>query len=71
MWSLMREQGFSDEALMAKLVELDEADGVADGRRTRQPSVCRKCGSKVAASLSVLRTGSGNRTWALRRSVTY
>ena len=52
MWSLMREQGFSDEDLMAKLVELDEADGVADGRRTRQPSVCRKCGSKVAASLS-------------------
>lgn len=52
MWALLREQGLSDEDLMAKVVELDEADGVADGRHTPQPTACRGCGAKVAAGLT-------------------
>ena len=52
MWSLLREQGLSDDQLIARLVELDEADGVNDGRHTPLPSDCPSCGSKVAAGLS-------------------
>lgn len=51
MWALLGEQGLTDEKLAAKLVELDEAVGTADGRRTRLPSTCRGCGSKVAVGL--------------------
>jgi hypothetical protein len=52
MWALLEEAGYSDEALAAKLTELDEADGVADGRHTEKPATCRKCGSKVAVGLA-------------------
>jgi hypothetical protein len=52
MWGLLEEAGYSEEALTAKLVELDEADGVADGRHTQMPATCGKCGSKVAVGLS-------------------
>lgn len=51
MWSLLQEQGYSDEQLAEKLMELDGADGTIDGRRTPAPSTCRSCGSKVAAGL--------------------
>lgn len=51
MWSLMREQGFSDEDLAARLMELDAGDGLADGRRTSPPRTCSSCGSKVAAGI--------------------
>ena len=51
MWSLLRENGFRDEDLAAKLMELDTSDGTMDGRRTPAPSTCRSCGSKVAAGL--------------------
>lgn len=52
MWSLLRDQGFTDEDLAARLMELDQQDGTMDGRRTPAPSTCRSCGSKVAAGLS-------------------
>lgn len=52
MWSLMREQGFSDADLAARLMELDQSDGSIDGRRTIPPATCRSCGSKVAAGLT-------------------
>jgi hypothetical protein len=51
MWSLLREQGLSDDDLAARLMELDQSDGTMDGRRTPAPSTCRSCGSKVAAGL--------------------
>src|SRR5690554_6544051 len=52
MWCLMREQGFSDEQLAARLMELDGADGTFDGRRSPPPATCASCGSKVAAGLT-------------------
>jgi hypothetical protein len=52
MWSLLKEQGFTDEQLAGRLAELDHGDGVGDGRRTPQTSDCRECGSKVAAGLT-------------------
>ena len=51
MWSLLKEQGFTDEQLAGRLAELDHGDGICDGRRTPQTKVCRECGSKVAAGL--------------------
>ena len=52
MWELTKEQHrLSDQHLADKLVELDEADGTADGRRTPTPMDCRSCGSKVTAGL--------------------
>ncbi len=51
MWAMLREQGFSDEQLAAKLAELDGADGAVDGVRAKRPTDCRSCGSKIAAGL--------------------
>lgn len=51
MWSLMEEQGVSPEQLIAKLEEIDGADGELDGQVTRSVKDCRSCGSKVAAGL--------------------
>lgn len=51
MWAVLRENGFSDEDLAAKLTEFDSADGSMDGRRTPAPATCRGCGSKVPAGL--------------------
>ncbi len=47
MWTLLKEQGLTDEQLMAKMEELDKADNVVDGRKTPTVTVCRSCGSKV------------------------
>lgn len=52
MWSLLEEQGLTAEQLRQRIAQLDEADGVADGKLTALPTVCRDCGSKVAAGLS-------------------
>lgn len=51
MWSLLRDRGFSDEELAARLMELDSGDGFTDGRRTAPPRTCPACHSKVAAVL--------------------
>lgn len=47
MWDLLKEQGFTDEQLAERIRSLDEADGVADGRRKRPPVPCRSCGSMI------------------------
>lgn len=52
MWSLLRDQGYTDEELAARLAELDAADGTSDSRRTTLAQDCRECGSKVAAGLA-------------------
>jgi len=49
MWDLLKEQGFTDEQLAAKIREFDEADGVSDGRRRKAPVPCRACGSMIPA----------------------
>ncbi len=48
MWSLMRENGLTDDDLAARIRELDESDGTADGKRTPQPVRCTACDSMVS-----------------------
>lgn len=50
-WALIEESGVTPERLMAKIEELDMADGVADGKIGRSPVVCPSCDSRVAAGL--------------------
>ena len=64
--TLLEDAGVTtEEALAARIREMDEADGVADGRRTPRPGTCSGCGAAVAAGLeacqfcgSVLSAGS-------------
>lgn len=51
LWALLEEQGMTAEQLVAKLEELDLADGHADGQVTRRPVDCPSCQSKVAPGL--------------------
>lgn len=49
MWTLLQEKtGLTDAELMARVTELDARDGTADGRVTRPPVKCAKCGAMVA-----------------------
>lgn len=50
-WSLLEDAGYTDEQLIARIQEIDVADGVADGKRTGLASTCRECGAKVAPGL--------------------
>ena len=52
MWALLEDGGVTPEQLMAKLEELDLADGVADGRVTPRPTDCPSCDSRVAPGLT-------------------
>ena len=52
MWALLEEQGMTAEQLMAKLEELDNADGVADGKMQSSPVPCRSCDSKIPPGLT-------------------
>ncbi len=52
MWSLLEEQGMSEEQLIARIRQMDEADGVADGKMTPQRHDCTSCGAKVAPGLA-------------------
>lgn len=52
MWALLEEQGFTNERLLAKLEELDHADGTPDGRVTRAHATCPSCEAKVPAGLA-------------------
>ena len=52
MWALLEEQGFTAEQLMAKMEELDHADGTPDGRITSAPVPCTECDSMVPAGMA-------------------
>jgi hypothetical protein len=52
MWSLLEEQGLTAEQLTARLRELDEADGRADGKFAKAPVTCSGCRAKVPAGLA-------------------
>jgi len=52
MWSLLEEQGLSEEQLHERIRALDEADGVSDGKMTPQPATCTSCSAKVGAGLT-------------------
>lgn len=45
MWELLEANGYTEEDLQAKVVEIDERDGALDGQVRRAPSTCRSCGS--------------------------
>ena len=44
MWELLEASGYTEEALEAKVAEIDARDGRSDGKATRPPIVCRSCG---------------------------
>lgn len=49
MWTLLQEKtGLTDAELLARVTELDTHDGATDGRITRAPVKCAKCGAAVA-----------------------
>jgi hypothetical protein len=49
MWTLLQEKvGLTDAELLARVTELDTHDGATDGRVTRPPVKCAKCGAGVA-----------------------
>jgi hypothetical protein len=49
MWTLLQEKtGLTDAELMARVTDLDARDGQKDGRITRPPVKCAKCGAAVA-----------------------
>lgn len=47
MWSLMREQRYSDSQLRELIEQLDGGDGIVDGRRSVKPQRCPGCDSMV------------------------
>jgi hypothetical protein len=47
MWSMLRERGYTDEDLAARIRSIDAADGVVDGARKPLPRRCTKCDSMV------------------------
>lgn len=51
MWSMLKDDGPTDEELAARIAEIDSSDGVSDGRRTAPPVTCRSCGSKVMVGI--------------------
>jgi hypothetical protein len=51
MWTMIKEDGHTDEELAARIAEIDKSDGAADGRRVAPPITCRSCGSKVMGNL--------------------
>ncbi len=49
MWTLVQEKtGLQEKDLLERVTELDLRDGTLDGRYTKPPIDCLKCGSKVA-----------------------
>lgn len=47
MWSLLAESGYTGEQLEERILAMDSADGVADGRVYRQKLRCPNCDSVV------------------------
>jgi hypothetical protein len=48
MWTLLRDRfGVTDEELAARIVALDESDGMLDGKVRREPVACPSCSRTV------------------------
>lgn len=63
LWTLLKEHGYTDEQLAARITQLDEADGMIDGRHVPEPTTCKSCGSKIPAGLPICQfcgTATGN-----------
>lgn len=48
LWALLEENGYTREQLIAKIDEIDGADGSIDGHVIRPPLRCPKCDSAVS-----------------------
>jgi hypothetical protein len=48
-WELLEESGYSEEALEAKVAEIDARDGRVDGKARRPPVRCSSCGASSPA----------------------
>ena len=49
MWSLIQERtGLTEHDLLDRVTELDLKDGVLDGKYTKPPVDCPKCGAKMS-----------------------
>ena len=48
LWALLEENGYTREQLIAKIEEIDGADGSIDGHVIRPPLRCPKCDSAVS-----------------------
>ena len=51
MWSLLQETGLTDEEFAARVRQIDEADGVADGKMTPETTTCGNCGAAISGEL--------------------
>ncbi|HVT11322.1 MAG TPA: hypothetical protein VHE55_03570 [Fimbriimonadaceae bacterium] len=48
LWKLLKDtNGFTDQQLQNVIHEVDAADGVVDGKITRQGGVCPHCGNRI------------------------
>jgi len=52
MWSIMEEDGHTQDELLSRMESLDTADGTEDGRKTPVPRTCPGCQAKVGHGLS-------------------
>lgn len=53
LWTLLQEKtDLTDRDLLERVTELDLKDGVLDGRYTKPPVDCPKCGSKISRKFS-------------------
>ncbi|MCK6458672.1 MAG: hypothetical protein L6Q95_02100 [Planctomycetes bacterium] len=48
MWTLLRDRlKVTDEELAKRVLELDESDGILDGKVRRPPRTCPHCGKRI------------------------
>ncbi len=52
MWSLLEDNGYTEDQLVDRIRDLDASDGNVDGRLRPQGRTCGGCGTKVPASLA-------------------
>ncbi len=51
LWILLKEAGYTDEQLTTRITQLDQAEGMVDGRHVSRPTTCPSCGSKIPEGL--------------------
>ena len=53
MWTMLEEDGRTEDDLIAKISELDQMDGNEDGVRIAPPRTCPSCKAKVGSTLRI------------------
>jgi hypothetical protein len=52
MWSILQDDGATEEQLIARLAQIDAEDDVRDGKITAKPIPCTNCDTLVPAGLA-------------------